>query len=112
MNEGGQIDKIKTMLKRTCNMAVKVPFEVENYDEVLHLWRDHKLGKKSNINIDSNIGLKDIFEFHEMSSDHVILFWSYNHEDCVLLCKTENKYMNIKMPMITDKTYSFVATYS
>lgn len=112
MNEGGQIDKIKTMIKKTCNMAVKVPFEVGNYDEVLHLWRNHKQGKKANINITSNIGLKDIFEFHEMSSDHVILFWSCNHDNCVLLCKTDNKYMNIKMPMITDKTYSFIATYS
>jgi|TARA_B110000495_G_C22983180_1_gene578187 hypothetical protein len=112
MNEGSQLYKIKEMLKKTCNMAIKVPFDVENYDELLHLWRDHKLGKKSNINIDGNIDLKDIFEFHEMSMDHVILFWSCNHEDCVLLCKTENKYMNIKMPLITDKPYSFIATYS
>jgi hypothetical protein len=112
MMEANNLIKIKSMLKKTCNMAIKVPFEVENYDEVLHLWRDHKRGKKSNINIDSNIGLKDIFEFHEISSDHVILFWSYNHDDCVLLCRTDNKYMNIKMPMITEKTYSFIATYS
>lgn len=110
--EEDKLIKIKSMLKKTCNMAIKVPFEVENYDEVLHLWRDHKMGKKSNINIGSNIGLKDIFEFHEMPSDHVILFWSYKHENCVLLCKTDNKYMNIKMPMITEKTYSFIATYS
>ena len=112
MNEERQIDKIKTLLKKTCNMAIKVPFEVENYEEVLRLWRDYKLGKKSNINIDNNIDLKDIFAFHEMPMDHVILFWSYNHEDCVLLCKTENKYMNIKMQMITDKPYSFIATYT
>ena len=102
--------KIKHVMMGSCNIARKVPFEVNDYKEVLDLWRIYKMG--GNLYINENQDLKNIFQFHESMVDHVILFWSVNHENCMLLCRVGGQCVNCFLPMQLDKKYSFIATYT
>jgi len=103
-----ELEKIRELIKRPCNMARTVPFIVNNYKDVLKRWRSFKRG----IVIDDK-KLCDIFNFHNNNIDHILLYWSSNQENCLLMCKISNKYINLQMPMTLDNmNHSFIATYT
>jgi len=103
-----ELEKIKKLIKQPCNIAWTVPFIVNNYKDVLKQWRSFKNGI-----IINNKNLCDIFNFHDNNKDHILLYWSSNQEDCLLMCRISNKYINLRMPMILDnRKHSFIATYT
>ena len=102
-----ELEKIKELIKQPCNTARAVPFMVNNYKDVLKQWRSFKKGV---ILDDKN--LCDIFNFHNNNIDHILLYWSSNQVDCLLMCKISNKYINLRMPMTLDMDNSFIATYT
>jgi hypothetical protein len=103
-----EMQKIKDMMKHSCNLTRGVGFVVDNYDDVIREWRSYKKHKTH-----INPKLQDIFDFHDASHDHIILYWSCTQNDCLLMCKIANKYINISMPMsIDNRTKSFFATYT
>ena len=103
-----ELEKIRELIKQPCNIACTVPFIVNNYKDVLKQWCSFKKG----IIIDDK-KLCDIFNFHNNNIDHILLYWSSNQEDCLLMCKISNKYINLQMPMLLDGVEnSFIATYT
>ena len=103
-----EIQKIKEIIKHPCNMTRKVPFVVNNYNEVLDAWNSYK----NNQLFDNNKNIHNIFDFHKSEIDHIILYWSLNQRDCLLMCKIGEKYINMYLPMTLDNLgYSFIATY-
>jgi len=103
-----ELEKIRELIKQPCNIARTVPFIVNNYKDVLKQWRSYKNGVIIN---DKN--LCDIFNFHNDNIDHILLYWSSNQEDCLLMCKISNKYINLCIPMMLDNVEkSFIATYT
>ncbi len=104
-----ELSRIKEILNHQCNIIYKVPFMVNNYKEVLIAWREYKKNK----NLSFNKTVCDVFDFHTTSCDHIILYWSANMNDCLLMCKVQNKYINIKIPMLIENAEeSFIATYT
>ena len=103
-----ELEKIRKLIKQPCNIVRTVPFIVNNYKDVLKQWRSFKNGIIIN---DKN--LCDIFNFHNDNIDHILLYWSSNQEDCLLMCKISNKYINLRIPMMLDNVEnSFIATYT
>ena len=103
-----ELEKIREIIKHPCNIARTVPFIVNDYKEVLKQWSRYNKGEAIN---DKN--LCDIFNFHNNNIDHILLYWSSNQEDCLLMCKISNKYINLRMPMLLDGVEtSFIATYT
>lgn len=107
-----ELVKIREIIKKQCNIIQKVPFVVNNYREVIRAWKLYKYrGSMSTIQYSRD--LKNIFDFHKSNTDHIILYWSSNQTDCLLMCKIRNRYINLCMPMLLDNaTESFVATYT
>ena len=104
-----ELSRIREILNHQCNIIYKVPFMVNNYKEVLIAWREYKKNK----NLSFNKTVCDVFDFHNTSCDHIILYWSANMNDCLLMCKVQNKYINIKIPMLIENAEeSFIATYT
>ena len=104
-----ELEKIRELIKQPCNMARTVPFMVNNYKEVLIAWREHKKNKS----LSFNKTVCDVFDFHTTSCDHIILYWSANMNDCLLMCKVQNKYINIKIPMLIENAEeSIIPTYT
>ena len=104
-----ELNRIREILNHPCNIIYKVPFMVNNYKEVLIAWREYKKNK----NLSFNKTVCDVFDFHTTSCDHIILYWSANMNDCLLMCKVQNKYINIKIPMLIENAEeSFIATYT
>ena len=104
-----ELSRIKEILNHQCNIIYKVPFMVNNYKEVLIAWREYKKNKS----LSFNKTVCDVFDFHTTSCDHIILYWSANMNDCLLMCKVQNKYINIKIPMLIENAEdSFIATYT
>ena len=103
-----ELEKIRELIKQPCNIARTVPFIVNNYKDVLKQWNCYNKGEAIN---DKN--LCDIFNFHNDNIDHILLYWSSNQEDCLLMCKISNKYINLRIPMMLDDVEkSFIATYT
>lgn len=104
-----ELSRIREILNHQCNIIYKVPFMVNNYKEVLIAWREYKKNKS----LSFNKTVCDVFDFHTTSCDHIILYWSANMNDCLLMCKVQNKYINIKIPMLIESANeSFIATYT
>jgi hypothetical protein len=103
-----ELEKIRELIKQPCNMARTVPFMVNNYTDVLKQWSCYNKGEAIN-----DKKLCDIFNFHNNNIDHILLYWSSNQEDCLLMCKISNKYINLRIPMMLDDVEkSFIATYT
>ena len=108
-----EIDKINELIKRPCNIAWKIPFIVNCYDDVLKEWNKYRVTRQLNTNIMNDQNLKNIFDCHITNVDHIVLYWSSNQRMCLLMCKINNKYINLKIPMLLDnKENSFIATYT
>jgi hypothetical protein len=108
MPEIYELEKIRELIKRPCNTVRCVSFVVNNYNNVLKHWKSYKNGDYI-----SDKNLRDIFDFHNTNCNHILLYWSANQEDCLLMCKISNKYINLRMPMLIKDTYkSFIATYT
>ena len=103
-----ELGKIRELIKRPCNIAWKVPFIIHSYKDVLTKWQSYKNGVPIN-----NKDLSYIFNFHKDSIDHILLYWSSNQTDCLLMCRISNKYINLRMPMLIESAEeSFIATYT
>lgn len=104
-----ELEKIKEIMKKPCNITKKVSFIVNNYNEVLSAWKAYK----KNYLLEDRKDLRSIFDFHNSEINHIILYWSSNQKDCLLMCKIKEKYINIRIPMtLTNINYSFIATYT
>jgi len=105
-----ELNRIKEIFNHPCNIIYKVPFSVDNYKDVLFAWREYK---KKGRNSTYHKTICDVFDFHNTNCDHIILYWSSNMNDCLLMCKVQNKYINIKIPMLIENVEeSFIATYT
>jgi hypothetical protein len=109
------LKQIKVLLKKTTKKIIYIPFEVKSYTSVIEIWKNYKNFKKINLSlkeIQKRI-LYNIFSFHLEHENHVLLYYSNNQKDCLMLCKINGKYINIKAPIdpIKDIEKSFIAVY-
>ena len=58
--------------------------------------------------------IKDIFDFHLSNINHVILFYSKNKKNALLMGKIDKKYINIIVPAYTlkEKNVSIISTFT
>ena len=101
------------MILKPCKKITFIPHHVNNYSKVIEFWNKYK--KNRRISID--IILKNIFDFHLSKNNHVLLYYSTNLDNCLMMCKINEKYINIRAP-IQDKFREqfsqkpcFIATY-
>ena len=104
---------IKNMIKNPCKYATPVPFHVRSYKTVINAFIAFKQNKELNIITSDDYLLKSIFLFHLTDQNHVILYYSKHLENCLLLCKIHNKYINMLAPIdgLDRLKYSLMATY-
>ena len=113
MNE--DLKQIKEFLKIPTKKIIYIPFKVSSYSKVIEIWKDYKKTKKINIklrDIHKKI-LYNIFSFHDDHKNHVLLYYSINLKNCLLMCRINNKYINMVAPIdpLKDIGRNFVATY-
>ena len=102
---------IKDTILTIPTYMAEVPFRVTHYAEAVTLWSQYKKHKSISIN---NTHVENAFKFHLDCGDHVIMFHTYKDNNCLLLCKVNNKFINIIIPFINDGSLineSFIATY-
>ena len=107
-------EKIKELLLQECNIVYDTKLNVSNYNDVINVWLQYKNEKKLNIDEENSYLIKSIFDFHEKNIDHVILYYSKHMMDCLIMCKVNEKYMNIQIPTeenIIHLNRSFIAVY-
>lgn len=110
------MEKIKKLLLQNSNVIYNIKLSVLNYKEVILAWKNYK--SKNELNIldehDKHI-IKNIFNFHKLSIDHIILYYSKELIDCLIMCKINNKYINLQIPtndLISNLNRSFIAVYA
>ena len=102
---------IKNILLTKPTYMAEVPFRVTNYAEAVSLWGQYKKNKSISVN---NTHVINAFKFHLDCGDHVIMFHTYKDNNCLLLCKVNNKFYNIIIPFLNEGApinESFIATY-
>ena len=108
-------NKIKNLLLQGCNVIYDTKLSVFDYKEVLDVWLKYKKENKLYLLENDKHVVKNIFDFHKKNIDHVILYYSKELLDCLIMCKIDNKYINVKIPSdncIHVVNKSFIAVYS
>lgn len=108
-------EKIKKILLQDCNVIYNTKLSVFDYNEVINVWLKYKNENKLYLLENDKHVVKTVFDFHKKNIDHVILYYSNELLDCLLMCKIDNKYMNIQMRSeysIQKFNRSFIAVYS
>lgn len=104
---------IKNMIMNPSKKVMRVPFHVKSYENVLDIWNTFKKQKHINVDTTDDKLLDSIFKFHMSDIDHIILYYSKHLEDCLLMCKIREKYVNMVAPIepLDQLEYSLIATY-
>tara|TARA_B100000902_G_C26576984_1_gene559273 strand:+ start:32 stop:364 length:333 start_codon:yes stop_codon:yes gene_type:complete len=108
------IEKIRKLLLQECNVLYNTKLNVENYEQVINVWLKYKNEKKLYLDMENRHLIKSIFDFHKKNIDHVILYYSKGMIDSLIMCKINDKYVNIKLPIennVFSIKKSFIAVY-
>lgn len=105
-------EAIRSMLLRGVRNVIKVPFECNNYSEVLGVWRNFLTNGSSG---DTNIDM--IFRYHESHANHVLLYHSMLSDSVLLLARVDGVYRYGTLPWPTNDTIeirdsSYVGVYT
>ena len=108
-------DKIKNLLLQDCNVIYNTKLSVNDYNEVINVWLKYKNENKLFLMEEDHHIVKSVFDFHKENIDHVILYYSKELLDCLVMCRIDNRYINIQIPSeenIRKYNKSFIAVYS
>lgn len=110
MNYSSDINTIRSMIRSPAAYVEKMPFSVNSYIEVVNLWKTYK--KTGEIEME-DIKIRNVFDFHKSDTNHVIMYYSLGQQDCLLMCKVGENYLNILVDARpTDLLgYNYIATY-
>jgi hypothetical protein len=110
MNYSSDIDKIRCMIMSPAAYVEKLPFSVNSYNEVVKLWNKYKTTDK--IDMD-NSQIRNLFDFHKSNKNHVLMYYSFGQDNCLLMCRVGENYLNILADARpTDLLgYSYIASY-
>jgi hypothetical protein len=106
---------IKELLKNEPNTIYKVPWQVNDYKEVMKMLFDFK-NKDGKLIIEEEYKhiLRMMFTFHLQDKNHVMIFYSNNKDSCLCMARHKGQNININMPVadvVMNADSSFVATY-
>lgn len=104
---------IKKILNQGCNVVYKLNLDIESYKNVINVWKIYKYNNFLPFMEKDNSVIKDVFDFHKTNINHVILVFSRNNENCLLMSKISGKYINLLIPAveINRDQKSFAAVY-
>ena len=106
------LEKIKQLLCNESNIVYDVPIQVNSYRHVIERWINFKKFKKLCFEEDQSI-IRDVFRFHRSDTDHIVLYYSKNMPDCLLMCRIRGDYINLLVPAvkICELNKNIIATY-
>jgi len=106
-----KIKKLFNIFSKPCNMIYPIKYKINNYKEVINIWKLYKNEKKI---YNDDFLIKDIFDFHLSNVNHVILFYSKNNKNALLMGKIDNEYINLIIPSysLKDKDVSIISTFT
>ena len=105
---------LKKLIMKEPRTLFKLPFQVENYKEVI---KKLKIYKERNIIVmDEEIKfvVRRIFDFHINNETHALVFYSLGNKNALVMGKVKGKTINILLPiddMVCNFETSFLATY-
>ena len=110
MNNSRDINKIKALIQSPAAYVEKTSVSVNSYIEVVKLWTQYK--KTGKVDLDNRV-IKNVFDFHKSDTDHVIMYYSLGHTDCILMCKIRANYLNILVDARPTDSLgdNYIATY-
>lgn len=110
-NKNEKIKRIFNIFSKPCNMIYPIKYEINHYKEVINIWKSYKREKKI---YNNDFLIKDIFDFHLSNTNHVILFYSKNNKNALLMSKIDNEYINLIIPAysLRNKGVSIISTFT
>ena len=106
---------IKKIIMEPSKQIFHIPLQVDSYSKVIDLWKKYKKYKNIDLNdVNQNYILNNLFDFHLSEINHVLLYYSCNLDHCLMMCKANNKYINISVPIqknLIKKDINFIAIY-
>ena len=108
-----ELKKIKEILQNVSNVVYPIPITVDSYRHVLDRSIQYKTFKQLHFAPHMSL-IRDVFRFHRAHLNHIIVYFSRNMLDCLLMCRIRGKYINILIPapIIRDKSCSLIAVYT
>ena len=109
------LKKIKEIfVEKKPNIVYPIRYIINDYVSIVKLWKKFTITGKIICPFEFEDILKNIFIFHNSQINHVIAIQSYNLNNCLLMCKINNKYINIIIPKIPfhENEISIIATFT
>ena len=108
-----ELDKIKQILQNVSNIVYPVSISVSSYRHVLDRWIKFKTFQQLHFGPNMHL-IRDVFRFHRADPNHIVVYFSRNLTDCLLMCRIRWKYINIltPAPILKDKKCSLIAVYT
>ena len=105
------------MIRRPSNVVFRIPLQVESYEEVMRAWQYYKRNGQI-FQMAARKRVQDVFAFHQQQVDHIILYYSVNLMNCLLMCRVGNTFKNLLIPApelpsgVDGLGGSIIATYT
>ena len=103
------VKKLKEIILKPCQNIIKIPFDVPNYEIVIEMWKNYR---KLDFLPKEIMEIKQFFDFHKTSNNHILLYSSHQLANVLLMCKVNGKYRNMSLPIDMGKCENFVAVYA
>ena len=105
---------LKKLIMKEPRTLFKLPFQVENYKEVLKKLKIYKENNVIVMNEEVKFVVRRFFDFHINNATHAMVFYSLGHKNALVMGKVKGKTINILLPiddMVCNFETSFLATY-
>ena len=99
-----QLKYIRKTLKKEPLNIFSIPHQVSNYLSIIKLWNKYKINHRrinGRTQFFQDYTVRCILNFHLEDPDHIIMYYSKNQQEILLLCKQNNIYFNCKLPYMT-----------
>lgn len=108
-----KLSRIKQMLCNESNVIYPTSIQVNSYNKVIERWIQFKTFKNLKFDVRLSV-IRDIFRFHRSDTDHIVLYYSKNMQDCLLMCRVKGNYVNLLVPAngIIELNRNIIATYT
>jgi len=107
------MSKIQDLFKKKPNIVYDIPHSIQNYKDVVKIFYNYRLTNKLDFYDPGSI-ITEVCKFHENNSDHIIMYHSSDKDDALLLCRIQEKNVNILIPseLGENKNKNIIAIYA
>ena len=97
---------VSNIIKNDSSFVYPIYNDVNSYNDLVRVWNNYKKTFMLPYTIKNDFTIREIFKFHRSNfNNHVIMYFSKNMRDALLMTRINNNYYNYTIPALNLKEY-------